>query len=66
MMFSERLEYGKYDLQHLQGTARIQNLLNFEGFDLQQFTTILQQFTTIHVTFVKNFVGKFHMSDFQL
>ena len=29
MMFSERLEYGKYDLQHLQDTVRTQKPAQF-------------------------------------
>ena len=32
MMFSERLEYGKYDFQHLQGTVRVQKPVQFRGF----------------------------------
>ena len=32
MMFSERLEYGKYDFQHLQGTARVQKPVHFREF----------------------------------
>ena len=32
MMFSECLEYGKYDLQYLQGTVRVQNPVQFRGF----------------------------------
>ena len=31
MMFSERLEYGKYDFQHLQGTVRVQKPVEFRG-----------------------------------
>ena len=35
MMFSERLEYGKYAFQHLQGsegTVRVQKPVQFRGF----------------------------------
>ena len=32
MMFSERLEYGEYDFQHLQGTVRVQKSVQFRGF----------------------------------
>ena len=32
MMFSERLEYGKYDFQCLQGTVRVQKPVQFRGF----------------------------------
>ena len=32
MMFSERLEHGKYDLQHLQDTVRTQKPAQFRGF----------------------------------
>ena len=32
MMFSERLEHGKYDFQHLQGTVRVQKPVQFRGF----------------------------------
>ena len=32
MMFSERLEHGKYDLQHLQDTVRAQKPAQFRGF----------------------------------
>ena len=31
-MFSERLEYGKYDFQHLQGTVRVEKPVQFRGF----------------------------------
>ena len=32
MVFSERLEYGKYDFQHLQGTVGVQKPVQFRGF----------------------------------
>ena len=32
MMFSERLEYDKYDFQHLQGTVGVQKPVQFRGF----------------------------------
>ena len=31
MMFSERLQYGKYAFQHLQGTVRVQKPVQFRG-----------------------------------
>ena len=32
MVFSERLEHGKYDFQHRQGTVRAQKHAQFRGF----------------------------------
>ena len=32
MMFSERLEHGKYDFHHLQGTVRVRKPAQFRGF----------------------------------
>ena len=36
MMFSERLEYGKYDFQHLQGTVRVHKYAQFREFSEDQ------------------------------
>ena len=44
MMFSERLEYGKYDFQHLQGTVRVQKPVQFRGFSAKSTVFAVMSF----------------------
>ena len=58
MMFSERLEHGKYDFQHRQGTVRAQKPAQFRGFC---FTQIYKKITKIYknpCNFNRKFFGQ--------
>ena len=67
MMFSERLEHGKYDFQHLQGTVRAQKPAQFRWFSEDKSLGALYIYignpskSTIEAFDAKALINQFHI-----